>query len=415
MATSAMDRPNLSSRLAGSGEGLSPVGRWIGNTCVFVVMCVLLLAGLAKAYDCSDFAQSLSTWSLLPAWSHGAIAVGMPMLEIAVAGLWLARVFRSAAQWAAGLLLFLFCGLLATELLLGRPPECHCFGVLMRYKAGRSGAEASLIRDGILLVLLLLGCVLNSTPRRGPARIVARAAGPRRGFTISELLLVISILVLLISLLIPALDQARERRYDAGSLSNLRQHVMVFDSYSNDANDYFPSFVTPRVGSYAIVRFRDKVYKVGYLSQTTIWNGLMSEKYYGGRANHPSFFSPDDYPGADRDSDLWDSSYYYSTTCLTDYRSWRPETRTGPDQWRVQMRSQVQFPVFKGLFLQMSPALYNLQGYWYRAAFMDGHAQRRRTDDFFPAQIGDVEFMSAPSPWPVLHTKDGVRGRDLRD
>lgn len=330
MSSSAMIQPSFAGRLAGSGGDRSPAGRWIGKACVFVVMCVLLLAGLAKAYDCSDFAQSLSTWSLLPAWSHGVIAVGMPMLEIAVAGLWLAQVRRSAAQWAAGLLLLLFGGLLVTELLLGRPPECHCFGVLMKYKAGRASAEASLIRDGILLVLLLLGGALNSGTRRGSARIVYRAGGPRRGFTISELLVVISILVLLISLLVPALDQARERRYDVVSLSNLRQHVMVFDAYLNEGKDYFPSFVLPRIGSYAIIRFNDKVYKADYLSQTEIWNGLMYEKYYGGRINHPSFFAPDDLPRVDRNSDLWFSSYYYSTTCLTDPRYWRKATRTGP-------------------------------------------------------------------------------------
>lgn len=245
----------------------------------------------------------------------------------------------------------------------------------------------------------------------------------RSGFALSELLVAISVVVLLVSLALPALDNARQKRYDMASLNNLRQHAIVMGMYTDDYKDFFPLYVEPRVGSFAVVRRHDEKYLIGYLSQTTEWNSLMCEQYYDGEFLHQSFFAPDDERYADlqkldenKKDWLWDSSYVYSTTCLTHPDYWRMKTRTGPDQWQVQMRSRVRFPSDKGLFLQMWPlTMYINRDWWHRAAFMDGHAEQRLIREFFPAEIGDVEFMSAPSPWPVLHTKDGILGRDLRD
>jgi prepilin-type N-terminal cleavage/methylation domain-containing protein/prepilin-type processing-associated H-X9-DG protein len=70
----------------------------------------------------------------------------------------------------------------------------------------------------------------GATPARG------RAAG----FTLIELLVVIAIIVLLMSILLPSLGQAREQGRQTKCLANLMQISIAMHSYFNDENDWFP-------------------------------------------------------------------------------------------------------------------------------------------------------------------------------
>ena len=59
----------------------------------------------------------------------------------------------------------------------------------------------------------------------------------RKGFTIIELLVVVSIIALLIGILLPALGRARDSALQSTSLSNLRQISAGYGAYSGDWND----------------------------------------------------------------------------------------------------------------------------------------------------------------------------------
>jgi len=64
----------------------------------------------------------------------------------------------------------------------------------------------------------------------------------RSTFTLIELLVVVAILAILIGMLLPALQKARESGYKAGCLANLKQQGTCYLSYSMDYDDWLPPF-----------------------------------------------------------------------------------------------------------------------------------------------------------------------------
>ena len=88
---------------------------------------------------------------------------------------------------------------------------------------------------------IILSHCSNSFAVPAPCRTPADSAlRKKRRFTLIELLVVIAIIAILASMLLPALNHARESAKQGNCISNLRQYGQCWNMYANDYNGMMP-------------------------------------------------------------------------------------------------------------------------------------------------------------------------------
>lgn len=418
--------------------------RSMASLCSGLVMAVLLVAGLAKAISPADFADSLVSWVFIPAWAIRPLAVAVPACEIGLALMWILNIHRRWAGLAAMVLLALFTLAYGAHVLWAQPPDCNCLGKILAFEQSRRDTAWVLGRNAVLLLLAVCGVIFGgprSPSREG--RDLSESEPPlalsrEGGFTLIEVLVSIAVVAVILTLAVPVFRHARAAARNTKSLSNIAQHAKVFHVYAADWKDAWPNPVRPdgtwggeKLGPVGRSMKEDSGFAtMPYFLQSRAWSHLLADAYYNSSPAQDVFYPPGygeivaQYdPEAQWRGDF--SPYYYSCTFYTDPAFWRPETRTGSDQYRATRTDEVSFPSRKGVLGYHNEVEYlraQSVGLLSRVemGFADGSSRALKGEELASGYPGGAHGMPGAehgegTTWhPAAFTLDGVRGVDIR-
>ncbi|MCC7389194.1 MAG: type II secretion system protein [Phycisphaerales bacterium] len=264
------------------------------------------------------------------------------------------------------------------------------------------------------------GCLLGGAARQ-------RGAKTGAGFTLIETILVILLIMVLVAMLLPSLGQARWRARTAMSASQLRSHGQVLAAYVGDWDDAWPWFADPQA-TWTVVRCQERgtSVKIKYFQSANNWNYALADRYYDGQFDHEAFYPPG-MPDSVQTYGHRGGPTPYSLGCsfIADPKFWRPESRTGPRQWRLTRASELLFPTDKTLLASDWPLLAELPNpippvtaarAGMEMCFADGSAESLSTTSLRAGYEGsdgvfDGSWHITDFPYAV-HTLEGVKGRD---
>jgi prepilin-type N-terminal cleavage/methylation domain-containing protein len=244
-------------------------------------------------------------------------------------------------------------------------------------------------------------------------------------FTLIELLVVLAIIALLVSILAIGLKSIRERARRAASMANLRTHVQVFGTYTNEHRSVFPYFTKPGLSETYLIGGGIETHKLPYFAAHKTWHIALADGYYTGDARSKLFLPP----GYQNTTSFWpyEIPYLYGCAFIAHPEYWSPYSRIGPEQYQPTRTDWVTYPSEKALIVESWPFVERVQAdedqteHFLYAGMCDGSARKLsayermhgywRGDGLQFIMDGAVHMTDWP---PLLHTLDGVRGRDVR-
>ena len=242
----------------------------------------------------------------------------------------------------------------------------------------------------------------------------------RWAFTLVELLVVISIIALLVSILLPALNKAREQAKSGVCKSNLRQISLGFLYYAEDNNNRFPSR-TPINTSVYYSAYTEQLVGQNYWNFFWIhganpnWKFLLeqntTQKYV---SDWKVFECPSDKGDAVYGfgkKNLYDNlgtSYWYNCRDnFEDSDDYHPGSLLDRNIDTIKSPSEVIVLGDAGAYLFHDP-VEELRFRWHKpnqsfgnVVFADFHVEGVSFDGYFDFQNGPGwTFVARPDPWP---------------
>lgn len=144
------------------------LSRQVGSVLIAAGTLAVGIAGFAKLANLPQFMDSLASWTVLPASSHLALALGVPIVEAGVGIAWCLKRPLARSGWPAMLVVLTLTSVLLVQVSVGPVPECHCFGQIMQFHDEMQSARWMLARNTALMSMLAVGIVLIRNPQSRP-------------------------------------------------------------------------------------------------------------------------------------------------------------------------------------------------------------------------------------------------------